>query len=67
MNYTSSFFDEIIDDSLSSAGVVVPRVLSIVKPESVVDVGCATGAWLSVSRWIRDRPASLPGLGFRGA
>ena len=50
MNYTSSFFDEIIDDSLSSAGVIVPTVLSIVKPESVVDVGCATGAWLSVFR-----------------
>jgi SAM-dependent methyltransferase len=50
LNYSSSFFDEIIDDSLSSAGVIVPRVLSIVKPESVVDVGCATGAWLSVFR-----------------
>ena len=50
MNYSSSFFDEIVDDSLSSAHVVVPSVLSIVKPESVVDVGCATGAWLSVFR-----------------
>jgi SAM-dependent methyltransferase len=50
MNYTSRFFDEIVDDSLSSARIVVPRVLSIIKPESVVDVGCATGAWLSVFR-----------------
>jgi SAM-dependent methyltransferase len=48
MNYTSDFFDEIVDDSLSSAQVVVPKVLSMVKPGSVVDVGCATGAWLSV-------------------
>jgi hypothetical protein len=48
MTYSSSFFDEIVQESLSSAKVVVPLVVDLVHPSSVVDVGCATGAWLSV-------------------
>jgi hypothetical protein len=48
MTYSSSFFDEIVSDSLSSAKVLVPLVMDCVCPKSVVDVGCATGAWLSV-------------------
>jgi SAM-dependent methyltransferase len=32
--------------SLKSARVVVPIVLSITQPKSVVDVGCGVGAWL---------------------
>lgn len=48
MTYSSSFFDEIISESLSSAKVVVPLVIDLLHPGSVVDVGCATGAWLSV-------------------
>lgn len=50
MSYTAEFFDEIRDESLSSAQVVVPLVVNLVGPRSVVDVGCATGAWLSVFR-----------------
>ncbi len=48
MTYSSSFFDEIVSESLLSAKVVVPLVVDLVRPGSVVDVGCATGAWLSV-------------------
>lgn len=50
MTYSSSFFDGIVPESLSSAKVVVPLVVDLVHPASVVDVGCATGAWLSVFR-----------------
>jgi SAM-dependent methyltransferase len=34
--------------SEQSAEVVVPSLLDLVHPASVVDVGCGTGAWLSV-------------------
>src|SRR6266542_1611328 len=50
MTYPSTFFDAIVPESLSTAKVVVPLVLDLVHPRSIVDVGCATGAWLSVFR-----------------
>lgn len=36
--------------SLQSAKIIVPIVMSLVHPRSVVDVGCGSGAWLSVFR-----------------
>src|SRR5689334_441630 len=48
MTYSSAFFDEMIPESLSSAKIIVPLVTHLIRPASVVDVGCATGAWLSV-------------------
>jgi 2-polyprenyl-3-methyl-5-hydroxy-6-metoxy-1,4-benzoquinol methylase len=35
------------DGSDRSAAVVVPLVIDLVRPASVVDVGCGTGAWLA--------------------
>src|SRR5437867_7323455 len=46
--YDSKFFDNNQPGSLQSARVVVPLVLSLVKPQSVVDIGCGMGAWLKV-------------------
>ena len=48
-----SFYDEIFYDnqekgSFISASIVVPLVMSIVNPRSVIDVGCGLGTWLSV-------------------
>jgi hypothetical protein len=42
MSYSSTFFDEIAQESLASAKVVVPLVVDLVHPATVVDVGCAT-------------------------
>jgi SAM-dependent methyltransferase len=44
--YDTEFYDDHHDDSLRSARVTVPLVLSLVAPRSVVDVGCGTGTWL---------------------
>ena len=49
-NYTPEFFDTIRDGSRRSAEVVVPIVLELLKPKSVIDVGCGDGTWLSVFR-----------------
>jgi SAM-dependent methyltransferase len=48
--YTSAFFDGIRGESGRSAHVVVPMVLEMLHPKSVVDVGCGDGTWLSVFR-----------------
>src|SRR6185437_1025290 len=46
--YDSAFFTGIEDGSRVSAREVVPELMKLVHPQSVVDLGCGTGAWLSV-------------------
>jgi SAM-dependent methyltransferase len=50
MTYSKEFYENIVDNSLSSARVVVPLIVDLISPKSVIDVGCASGAWLSVFR-----------------
>jgi len=48
--YGSGFYSRIADGSMLSARQVVPTLMELLKPTSVVDVGCGTGAWLSAFR-----------------
>lgn len=43
--YTPAFFDAIRPGIVASAETVVPIVADLVKPTSVVDVGCGEGWW----------------------
>ncbi|MDM9382142.1 methyltransferase domain-containing protein [Chlorogloeopsis sp. ULAP01] len=36
------------EDSLRSAREIIPLLLELIQPQSVVDVGCGVGTWLSV-------------------
>lgn len=49
-DYNSEYFATLSQAALSSARIVVPALLSIIQPQSVIDVGCGIGAWLSVFR-----------------
>jgi SAM-dependent methyltransferase len=44
--YDSAFFSKVAEISLPSARAVVPLVVELLHPTSVVDVGCGPGAWL---------------------
>lgn len=46
--YDDAFYGQITAGSLRSASKVVPKVLEIFNAKSVIDLGCGTGAWLSV-------------------
>jgi SAM-dependent methyltransferase len=46
--YTVDFYKNHRDGSRRSASQIVPLVLKLVQPKSVIDVGCGVGAWLSV-------------------
>jgi len=46
--YTENFFKGIQQGSYRSAKEIVPLVLELVQPRSVIDIGCGTGNWLSV-------------------
>ncbi len=47
-HYTKSFYEEIRNGSVRSAEVIVPLVLDLLHPSSVVDVGCGDASWLAV-------------------
>ncbi|MHC4993348.1 MAG: class I SAM-dependent methyltransferase [Planctomycetota bacterium] len=46
--YDRRYFADHRDGALASAQVIVPHLVQAVRPESVVDLGCGLGAWLSV-------------------
>lgn len=46
--YGESFYKQQQDGSTKSALGVIPKVLDIFKPQSVMDIGCGVGTWLSV-------------------
>ncbi|HEY3302551.1 MAG TPA: methyltransferase domain-containing protein [Candidatus Binatia bacterium] len=46
--YTSDFYRKQAPDSLRSAEEIVPLVLDLIQPKSVIDIGCGVGTWLSV-------------------
>lgn len=48
--YTSDFFETQMPISLRSAKVILPKILALVNPKSILDVGCGTGVWLSVAK-----------------
>jgi SAM-dependent methyltransferase len=45
--YDAAFYADQADGSLRSARVVVPIVMDLVRPTSVLDVGCGLGTWLA--------------------
>lgn len=47
-NYNDRFYQWQSPGSLKSAQAMVPLVMELVQPKSVVDVGCGIGTWLSV-------------------
>jgi len=46
MSYSGDFYEGMEDSNLSSARIVVPRVLSYIQAKSVLDIGCGQGLWL---------------------
>jgi len=46
--YTADFYKKDCEGSRRSARQIVPLLIELVHPESVIDVGCGIGAWLSV-------------------
>ncbi|MEI6790924.1 MAG: methyltransferase domain-containing protein [Myxococcaceae bacterium] len=44
--YTRNFYSGISRDGDKSAEVTVPLILSLYKPQSIIDVGCGPGNWL---------------------
>ncbi len=48
--YTSIYHRDIREGARRSAAVVIPLILELVHPSSVIDVGCGLGTWLAAVR-----------------
>ncbi len=48
--YTAAFYQNYLEESRGSARGLLPHVVGMFAPSSVVDVGCGVGTWLSVFR-----------------
>lgn len=46
--YTPEFYNRISNWSLKSAKVIVPFIIDLFHPLSVIDIGCGDGTWLNV-------------------
>lgn len=49
-HYTKSFYEGLRSGAARSAQAIVPLVFGLLRPRSVVDVGCGDGTWLAVFR-----------------
>jgi SAM-dependent methyltransferase len=58
--YDNTFFDWVDFTATRSARAVLPLINDLVRPRSVVDVGCGRGAWLGV--WASLGLADIKGL-----
>lgn len=47
-HYDDGFYKSQSDGSYRSAGVVVPILVDLLAPKSVLDIGCGVGPWLKV-------------------
>ena len=43
--YSADFFDKQRDGSLGSAAIILPLLIEIFRPTSLIDVGCGQGTW----------------------
>lgn len=50
VSYSPEFYKTIAAGTRRSAEVIVPTVMGLIRPKSVVDVGCGLGGWLLVFR-----------------
>jgi SAM-dependent methyltransferase len=46
-SYDRAFYEQMRKEARRSANGTVPAVLELLRPRSVIDVGCGTGVWLS--------------------
>lgn len=55
--YPPEFYEAISAGAAQSARLIVPTLAEIIRPSSVIDVGCGTGTWLQQFRELGTDPA----------
>ncbi len=47
ITYDDNFYDDLVNTAGPSASIIAPMVNDLVRPKSVVDIGCGDGSWLA--------------------
>src|SRR4051812_27734340 len=47
LDYSPQYYQRLKTGASDSAKAIVPVVVELIRPTSVVDLGCGTGAWLA--------------------
>lgn len=47
-SYTEDFYKKLKEGSRLSAREIIPMILELIQPRSIIDIGCGIGTWLSV-------------------
>jgi SAM-dependent methyltransferase len=76
-DYSQKFFSGNTASSGRSAEIIVPLIIDLLGPESVIDIGCGTGTWLSVFKsrgiqkilgvdgtWVKEEMLLIPKSSF---
>ncbi len=58
--YQDNFYEYHLQGALASADAIIPMVQEYVHPNSVIDIGCGIGAWLSV--WEKKGVKEIKGV-----
>lgn len=58
--YNESFYEKIHQTAADSASVVVPIVMNLLSPKSVIDVGCGIGTWLA--EFLKQGTCTISGI-----
>jgi hypothetical protein len=78
--YSEAFYADLQNTALPSARRIVPLLMDLFAPNSVIDIGCGDGSWLSVFRehgvddilgldghWMDESQLRIPAAQFRRA
>ena len=49
-NYSKEFYLALQEGAIQSARTIVPLVIELIQPSSILDIGCGNGAWISIFR-----------------
>ena len=48
--YSKEFYLALQERAIQSAQTIVPMVIELIQPSSLIDIGCGNGAWISIFR-----------------
>ena len=65
LSYSAGYYQSIKEDSAQSAREIVPLILKLFAPQSVVDVGCGTGTWSRAYKDAGVRILAIDGVDVR--
>lgn len=59
--YDNSYYEMLQSISANSANIIVPMIMELIAPKTIIDIGCGTGTWLSAFKSLGCNVLGLDG------